>query len=232
MAKEVKFEGFSKKTVSFFRNLKKNNTKEWFDKHRADYDEYVVAPSRMFVTAMGEKLSWIYPDIVADPRVNKSLFRINRDVRFSKDKSPYKTNLGLWMWEGPLKRMENSGCYFHFDPPNLMFGVGLYMFPKPHLEQYRDSVVHPKYGPELAKAVKALEKKKYNVGGQHYKRVPRGYDPDHKYGELLLHNGLYAGFETKIPDEFYSAKLVNYCFKHYKSMIPLHKWLLAMTKRL
>ena len=140
------FAGFDKKTARFFNQLGKNNDKAWFDRHRPDYDNHVMAPARDFVVAMGEKLRAKFKGIQAEPKVNKSIFRINRDTRFSKDKSPYKTHLGLWMWEGDAPRMECSGFYFHFEPPNLLLGVGIYRFSKPLLEAYRHSVDDPKTG--------------------------------------------------------------------------------------
>jgi len=79
---------------------------------------------------MGEKLRPLCPGINAIPKVNKSLFRINRDTRFAKDKSPYKTNLGILFWEGQGKRMESSGFYFHLEENLLMIGCGMYKFPK------------------------------------------------------------------------------------------------------
>lgn len=232
MARQSSFNGFTKKTASFFRRLAKNNTKEWFDAHKAEYEEHVLEPSRLFVLTMGDKLSKIAPKIVAEPKVNKSLFRIHRDTRFSKDKSPYKTHLGIWMWEGPLKRMENSGFYFHLEPGNMMLGVGIYMFPKEHLVAYRDSVVHPQHGAALSRVINSMDKAGYPVGGQHYKMTPRGYDKEHKRAPLLLHNGLWAGFDGGIPDQLYSGKIVDFCFSHYKKMLPLHKWLKAMTERM
>ena len=89
--------------------MKKNNTRDWFEKHRSDYDEFVLHPAREFVIEMGKKLRKIAPGVNAIPKINKSLFKINRGVRFSKDKSPYKTYMGIWLWEGNRKRMESSG---------------------------------------------------------------------------------------------------------------------------
>jgi uncharacterized protein (TIGR02453 family) len=82
----------------------------------------VKGPSGAFVVSMGAKLKAISPAIKAIPKVNQSLFRVNRDTRFSADKSPYKTNLGIWFWEGEKKRMECPGFYFHLDTENLMLG--------------------------------------------------------------------------------------------------------------
>ena len=83
------FNGFSGEMLRFLADLKENNSKEWFDPHRDDYDKYVMEPSREFVIDMGDRLREVIPGIVAAPRVNQSIFRLNRDTRFSKDKSPY-----------------------------------------------------------------------------------------------------------------------------------------------
>jgi uncharacterized protein (TIGR02453 family) len=232
MTEQKAFQGFSKETARFFQDLKKNNTKKWFDAHRQAYETFVMQPARAFVMAMGGKLRTHVPDIVAVPKINKSLFRINRDTRFSPDKSPYKTNMGIFFWEGNRPRMECSGFYFHLEPDILLLGVGMHMFPRYLFDTYRNSVVHAKHGKDLAGIIAKIEKKKeYQIGGKHYKRVPAGFDPSHPNAELLLHNGLHAGVETSIPDAFYSKKLVEYCWKKFQFLIPLHSWLVAMSRR-
>jgi uncharacterized protein (TIGR02453 family) len=232
MSELQKFQGFSKETLKFFKDLKKNNTKKWFEAHKQDYHTFVMQPARAFVMAMGDKLRTQVPDIVAEPKVNKSLFRINRDIRFSPDKSPYKTNMGIFFWEGNRPRMECAGFYFHLEPTVLVLGVGIYMFPKYLFDTYRNSVVHAKHGKDLAEIVTKIEKTKgYQIGGKHYKRVPAGYDASHPHAELLLFNGFHAGIETSIPEEIYSKKLVDYCWKKFQPMIPLQSWLVAMTRR-
>lgn len=226
------FEGFYKQTLDFFAQLTRNNTKQWFDSRRDDYENYVLKPSRSFVLALGDKLIKVAPGVQADPRVNKSMFRINRDTRFSHDKTPYKTHLGLWFWDGPGKRMENSGFYFQLDPEGIMLGTGLYCFTRDQLDPYRQSVVDPKHGPALQRAVDKVRKAGLEIGGRFYKKTPRGYDPKHKNAELLLHNGLFAGYRTAPPPkELYSDKLVDYCLDVYKKTLPLHQWLLALTER-
>ena len=87
MADNNNFRGFPKECVQFFTELEKNNNKHWFETHRKDYEEYVLNPARQFVLTMGERLKKISPGIVADPRIDKSIFRIYRDTRFSKNKS-------------------------------------------------------------------------------------------------------------------------------------------------
>jgi uncharacterized protein (TIGR02453 family) len=226
------FDGFPRELIAFYRGLRENNSKSWFDTHRSDFDNFVMEPARRFVIAMGERLRSISPEIHADPRINKSIFKIHRDVRFSKVKTPFKTHLALWFWEGHRKRMECSGYYFHLEPDRLMLGTGIYQFPPNFLREYRDSVVHPKYGPSLVKVMKEISKRgPYTFGGMHYKRTPRGYDPEHENADLLLHNGLFVGIESAPPREIASSQLVDYCFKRYADMAPLHRWLVAMTER-
>ena len=84
-----------------------------------------------------------------------------------------------------------------------MLGTGIHIFSKDLLQAYRDAVVDPESGPALVKAIQEVSLKKgYNLGGKHYKRVPRGYDPEHDNVEFLLYNGLIAGYEQPIPEEF------------------------------
>ena len=230
MSGESEFRGFSRETITFFRGLKKNNNREWFEAHRAVYEEHVVGPSKAFVVALGSRLKKISPNIVAVPRVNKSIFRLNRDTRFSLDKSPYKPNLGLYFWEGPRSRMESPGFYVHLEPPTFLLGAGYYAFPDWLIERYRRAVVHPEHGRRLAAILREIAKSSgFEVGGKHFKRVPPGYDPSHPNASLLQHNGLHAGWETAIPKEMFTPALVDYCYRRFKPLAPLHRWLSALA---
>jgi len=227
---ESEFQGFSKETIAFFKGLKKNNTREWFEGQRQVYEAHVMGPAKAFVEAMGARLREIVPRINAIPKINKSIFRLNRDMRFSMDPSPYKTNLGIYFWEGVRSRMEGTGFYFHFEPPHLMLGTGTYMFSDQQIVRYRRAVVDPKLGKELAKIVSAISSLEgWWIGGKHYKRVPAGFDPAHPNAALLLHNGLYAGIETAIPKEFFSGRLIDYCMERYAPLVTLHRWLVKTT---
>ncbi|MEJ2282386.1 MAG: DUF2461 domain-containing protein [Desulfobacterales bacterium] len=224
----AQFNGFPKEYFSFFNRLKRNNSRQWFEKHRGEYDELVMHPAREFVIEMGKKLKKIAPDVNAIPKVNKSLFKINRDVRFSNDKSPYKTYMGIWLWEGDGKRMECSGFYLHVEDKTVLIGVGIKMFSKPLMDRYRRAVVDKKQGAALKSAVRKIFAKGYLIDGKHYKKVPRGYDAGHPNAEYLLYNGLTARLEEKVPDVFFSHALVDYAYTHYKNMLPLHRWLIKV----
>ncbi|TFG79336.1 MAG: DUF2461 domain-containing protein, partial [Chrysiogenales bacterium] len=229
MATVNTFSGFPENTVSFLGDLAANNKREWFNAHKAEYETAILAPARAFVLAMGERLRRLTPGVRFDPHANGSLFRIYRDTRFSADKSPYKTNLGILFWEGGGPRLDSSSYYFHLEPPTLMLGAGLYVFSRPLLERFRRTVADPEFGPELAAIVSKLTARPgYTLGGEHYKRVPAGYDAAPESAFLLRHAGLYAGCETPIPAELHSPALIDYCWKKFKPMEPLHRWLTAM----
>lgn len=224
------FEGFTRKTIKFLERLAENNNRAWFESQREDYEKHVLEPAKAFVRAMGARLRPAVPNIIAVPRINKSLFRISRDTRFSLDKSPYKTNLGVYFWEGIRSRMECPGFYFHVEPPKIVLGAGMYIFPDLLMDRFRRAAVHPRLGKELSGIIRqASQVKGFELGGKHYKRIPAGCDPLHPNAELLLHRGLHFGQESDIPEELFSARIIDYCWERFKPFVPLHRWLVALT---
>ncbi|MEE8584041.1 MAG: DUF2461 domain-containing protein [Acidobacteriota bacterium] len=220
------FKGFPPQALDFYAQLRQNNRKEWFDQRRSDFEEYSLEPARAFVEAMGQRLSLLVPHIHADPRVNRSLFRIYRDTRFSKDKTPFKTHLAIWLWEGRRKRMECSGFYFHLEPDRVMAGTGIYAFPNPHLKVYRQAVGRDDAGEELSGIARQLRDQGYSLAGKKmYKRLPQGFSADHPRADLLLYGGLYSYTESKPFKALHSDKLLDWCFEHYHAMLLLHRWL-------
>ncbi len=222
------FEGFPKQATAFLQGLKKNNDKAWFDAHRSDYDDHLMEPAKRFVEAIGPKLAKFAPGIHAEPKVTGSIMRINRDTRFSKDKTPYKTYLGLWFWQGAGKSRECPGFYFGLSGDELTLGAGMHMFGPKQLAAYRDALVDPKAGAEVRKAIAAVQKVKgLTLHGEHYKKVPRGFDPAHPNADLLKHNALYFGVTAKVPAALHTAKAPDHCAALYKQVWPLQKWLVA-----
>lgn len=222
---------FLKEVHGFLVKLSQNNSKEWFEEHRDEFEEKVKKPAEEFVVLMGAKLQDIVPDIKAIPKTDKSIFRLHRDTRFSKDKSPYKTNLGILFWEGTRKKMECPGFYFHIEPGSFMLGSGTYMFSKELLKIYRDAVADPVLGKELDTAVKkVLKKGDYTVGGKNYKKVPRGYDPESPYAEYLLHDGFYVGYHSDNPKALFDVDIIKFSYNMYKQMLPIHEWLVKITQ--
>ncbi len=232
MNDHLKFEGFPEQTSRFFADLEKHNEKKWFEQHREQYENHVLIPARAFVYEMGEKLKKLAPGIHADPRVDKSIFRIFRDTRFSKNKKPFKTHLGIWFWDGDRGRMECSGYYFQLDKSQFWFGAGMYLFPRDLMGVYREAVADDKLGPKLTRIIKkALKAGPYELGGSHYKRVPRGYDPDHKRADLLKHNTLHLGLSMETPKVVRSRRLIDFCYNHSRTLTPLHRWLTSVMRQ-
>jgi len=221
------FKGFSKQSLKFFSDLQKSNNKDWFSENRDVFDSEILLRAKAFVADMGNRLKKITPDIVADPRTDKSIFRIHRDVRFSKEKIPYKTHLGIYFWEGAAKKLENPGFYFQFDKDTVFIGVGMHIFPKEMMAAYRNAVIDPKKGEKLVKIIKDISKKssEYILGWKKYKQTPRGYDKNHLNADYLLYGGMGFHYKSGIPDEFYSNKLIDYTYKIIKDMSPIHLWL-------
>ena len=216
---------FPQSVIKFLTALSKNNNRAWFEKNRARFDFELLQPAMQFVVDLGEKLMSISPNIHAIPKIDKSIFRLYRDVRFSKNKAPFKTNLGLYFWEGRGKKMECSGLYFHIEPKEFFLGSGMYMFNKDQLKKYRKIVSNPDKGKELNNILsKLLKKKNIELGGKTYKKTPRGFDSDYKYNDLLLHSGLYVFYKSKKLDSALLKDPVSFSFKMFKEIYPLHKW--------
>lgn len=231
MSDETKFEGFSKATFKFFKDLENNNKKEWFEENRSVFEKNIMEPAQDFVMEMGERLKSSCPKITAIPKVDKSIFRIYRDVRFSKDKTPYKTHLGIFLWEGPRKKLGNPGFYMQLDKSKILIAGGQYSFPDELLKSYRDVICDPKKGAEVTKILNKIGKNSsYILGGKHYKKVPRGYDKENPNADLLLHNGLYYYYEGPIPKEANSKDFLDYCYNVFMEIFPLHKWLRENVK--
>ena len=217
---------FPKRTAGYLNKLSRNNNREWFEANRNIYNSNFLEPLIYFVEEMGEKLLKLDPEITAIPKIDKSIFRLHRDWRFSKNKEPYKTNAGILFWNGKAKKMESSSFYFHVEPKMFGVGVGMYIIPKHLLKPYRDAVADPVTGKELNRVVKKIEKNGlYKVSGKNYKRIPKGYDPDSPYADYLLHDGLFGWYESKNAKELYDGNAVDLIYKTFKDMLPLHQWL-------
>jgi uncharacterized protein (TIGR02453 family) len=222
------FPGFPRETVRFLTGLSRNNDKTWFEAHRDDYDAFYIEPAKAFVEAIGPRLKKIDPRVHAEPKVNGSIFRINRDVRFAKDKSPYKDHVDLWFWSGAKKGWDASGFFFRLTPTKLILGAGLHGFAPPVLARYRRAVVDDDKGAALAKVVAKLRRAGYDVGGETYKKTPRGLPAEHARAGLLRHSGMYAGWEGKHPKELGTPAFVGFAAKHFAAIAPIHAWLRAM----
>lgn len=220
------FAGFTKDTPRFLRALGKNNDKAWFDAHRADYEAHYLEPAKALVVAIGEQLVKIAPNVNFEPRVNGSIFKINRDVRFAKDKTPYKDHIDMRFWEGPDRKTAISGFYLRIRADGIDLGAGAHGFEKQTLAAYRAVLTHEKTAASLEKIVAKIERSGTAVSGEHYKKLPRGVEPSSEMRDRLArHNALWAGGGEKFPDAFYSGAFVKHCVARYKKLLPIHRFL-------
>jgi uncharacterized protein (TIGR02453 family) len=204
--------------------LERNNERGWFQANRDRYESFVLEPAREFVEAMGVALRRFAKNVNADPRVGGSISRINRDTRFSMDKRPYKNHLDLYFWEGSGKSRESPGYWFRLAPKQLILAAGMHRFEPALLERFRAAVDDEKRGRALARALEKVRADGVEVGGQQYKRVPRGYPADHPRSELLLYGSLFAWIEQRVPREARTAEFPRYCAERYRKLKPVEDW--------
>ncbi|MEP7233984.1 MAG: DUF2461 domain-containing protein [Ignavibacteriota bacterium] len=186
---ELPFEGFGEGAFKFLHGLKNNNKKEWFEKNRPSYEDDLREPSKRLVSAMKIAFAESKLPLIADQR--RSLFRVNRDIRFSKDKSPYKTHIGIVFPMQGMKADEWSGMYLGFEPAGkndmkVYVGGGAYMPSAPFLKKIRKKL-DTEYKQFQKLVSESSFKKNYPKGitGESLKRPPRGYSEDHPALELL-----------------------------------------------
>ena len=161
-----------------------------------------------------------------------SIMRIYRDVRFSKDKTPYYTYLRIRFWEGADKK-GSPGVFIGLDEKGAGVHVGMYMFPKNFLNAYREAVLDDNLGQELVDVLEKLRSAgEYEISSPHYKRVPRGYDALHPRAELLRQNTLFVSSPSIKKAVLTKPDFIDVCLDHVAVMIPLHHWLLRVSNEL
>lgn len=220
---------FPAETLTFLVDLRAHNHKAWFDANRARYDAGYVEPAKAFVETIGPELDELVPGIHAEPRVGGSIFRINRDIRFSSDKRPYKDHLDFWFCEGDRKAAV-SGLFLRVWPDGVVIGAGAHGFDRHQLATYRDAVVDPTTVAELASIVGDLEAAGQEIGGETYKRVPRGYAADGIGERLLRHSAFYVHADLPAKAAM-STRLVDTVLGHWRNFIGVHTWLVANVQR-
>ena len=205
--------------LSFLKALKKNNNKEWFDDNRKTY-ETAKKEVQDFTTALIKELSKSDPSI-AHLTYKDCLFRINRDVRFSKDKSPYKTNFGIYICAGGKKSMM-AGYYLHLEPGASFIGGGLYMPMPPQLAKIRQEIDYN--FEEFKKIISAKSFVKHygglNEGDDKLSRVPKGYEVDNPAAEYLKHKSFIV-MKALSDKEILDKTLMPESIKAFQALKPL-----------
>jgi len=216
-------------SIKFLKKLKKNNDKSWFDIHRKQY-EYAKEEFAQFVQLLIDKHS-INDKSIAALKAKECMFRINRDVRFAKDKSPYKTNLGASINKGGKKSML-AGYYFHFEPGHSFAGGGMYMPLPDDLRKVRQEI---DYNLDVFKKITGSKKFKSVYGAldrsEEYtlSRVPKGYEADNPAAEYLKLKSFIA-FVPLTDADLTSKTLVKKTLNAFETLQPLLNFLNAAVE--
>jgi uncharacterized protein (TIGR02453 family) len=171
---------FSPQLFRFVNELKANNNREWFNANKARYEEHVKEAALGFIEDVGYRLTDTAPYLIADRR---SLFRIYRDTRFAKDKSPYKTHVGIYLRHQRSAEADTAGLYLHLEPGHVFMGAGIWHPSTPALKRIRDAIVRDPDG--WREAVAAVGPAWRLADGEALKRAPQGYPADHPLIEDL-----------------------------------------------
>jgi uncharacterized protein (TIGR02453 family) len=229
VAAPVRFEGFADPEARFFRALAKHQSREWFGLHREEYEEGWLQPMQGLLAEVRERLAPLYSrEELAAPKV----FRIHRDVRFAKDKSPYKTHIGGYLGiDGSAAGPGGAAAlYVHVGADELFVCAGQYMMDGEQLKRFRAAVVDAKRGKELTTLLRPLLRAGFTVDSyEQLQRVPRGFDPEHPQADLLRRKGLIVSFPAPARSLLVSRKLVEWLVTHSKRAVPLVEWLAAVT---
>ena len=187
---------------------------------------------KAFVEAVASVLAGVAPGIQAEPRVLGSIFRINRDTRFSADKRPYKDHLDFWFWHGERKAAV-SGLFVRISPDVVGVGAGSHGFDKAALGRFRAAVGDDGARAELVDAVESIEKAGYPIDGQTYKRVPAGCpaDADGQAARFLRHSALFVHHDEPAGLALDAEHLLASLGRHWTTLVPLHRWLVTHVQQ-
>jgi uncharacterized protein (TIGR02453 family) len=225
------FAGFQPDAIQFLVDLAAHNDRAWFQPRKADYERLLKEPMEALIAALDERFAARGIALQADPK--RSVFRIYRDTRFSKNKDPYKTNVGAsfpWVDDdsGADERVHGNGAYLHIQPGNSFAGGGMWMAEKPRIEALRQAIVE---SPDRVRA--AIEDPAFlSTFGpvrshESLKRVPPGYPPDHPMADLLRAKDLTFG-RALTDEEVLSASLPDVLADDFAAAVPVFRFLATL----
>jgi len=215
---------FSPASFDFLTSLNTNNNRDWFDRHKQEYEYAVRTPALDFIAAMAEDIEALSPHFLAVPRkVGGSLMRVYRDVRFGKDKRPFKTNIGIQFRHFQGKNVHAPGFYVHLEPKDSFLGVGIWHPDAPALGNIRTAITE-----NSAAWLKASRDKKfarvYALAGDSLTNAPRGYAKDHPLLADLKRKDFIAvaAFNSKLAT---TANFQPHVVESFRSAVPFMKFL-------
>jgi uncharacterized protein (TIGR02453 family) len=215
---------FTPELFKFLRELKQNNRRDWFQANKQRYEEVVKQPALRFITDFGPQLGKISKHFRADPRpVGGSLFRIYRDVRFAKNKDPYKTAVGIHFRHEAGKNAHAPGFYLHLEPNGCFAGLGIWSPETAVLTKIRKAITNDTSAWRRTVGNRRF-KSVYTLESESLQRVPRGFPADHPLAEDLKRKS-FTGFARLTQKEVTSADFPQQLGRQYQAGAPLVKFL-------
>lgn len=224
------FSGFRPDALKFLRGLKRNNRREWFERHRAAYEAEILDPMRVLVEEMDVRLARIAPEITGHPR--HSIFRIHRDVRFSADKSPYKTNVACQFYHQDAGRGAGqdatgagAGLYFQIAHGECFVAGGMWMPPRAALDRIRETIAESPEDFESLLRAPAFRRRFGRLDAEAVlKRMPRGYAQDHAGAEWLRYRS-FTATRMMADHEIEAPRLRATLQRDFTALVPLVRWI-------
>ncbi len=191
---------FNPETIRFLEQLSANNNREWFKEHKSRYEEDVLDVALRFIQSMQEPLADIAPHFVAMPtRMGGSLMRVYRDTRFSNNKTPYKTNIGIQFRHEQAKDVHSPGYYVHIDPEQAFVGVGMWRPDSEPLRGIRERIAAKPAEWKRVMGARSF-KRQFVLGGESLMRPPRGFDKDHECIDDIRRKSFISVRELDVKD--------------------------------
>lgn len=218
---------FDDDLLEYLADLADNNERAWFQDHKDRYEKSLKDPALRFIADAAKPLAAVSPHMTAIPKAQGgSLFRIYRDTRFSKDKTPYKTHLGIQFKHARGKDVHAPGYYLHIEPGESFFGAGTWHPDNDVVKAMRAKIDAQ---PDVWRAMKeSLAAAGLTLGGDSLKRIPRGYDKDHPLAEDLKRKDYIVS--TKIDEEtILSDRLMDRFIELCEGASPLMRFLCDAT---
>ena len=219
----IPFDGFPAQSLRFLNDLQMHNERDWFNQNKQLYRDYVEQPAKAYAEELAQTLS----SITRKPMSFK-LFRIYRDVRFSKDKTPYNTHIHIsFFCADDTTKSCSAKPAFHFglETDRIFCGCGYFTFSPELLLDYREVVSHNESGEALQTLVDSLTRSGFSLHEPELKRTPAGFDKDHPRADLLKRKGLVLWHEEPLSEIVQKPALISHVMQHYESMRPLYQWL-------
>lgn len=219
------FSGFSNDFYDFFREIADNNDRTWFEANKPRFQEVVQGEMSAFIAAIAPRLEKISPHYIADPKRNGgSMFRIYRDVRFSKDKRPYKEHGACQFRHVRGKDAHAPGFYVHMEPGQVIFGGGVWKPPADKLALIRQKIAKDSAGWKKVVTNKKLKENFEGVLGDGLKRPPKGFDADHPYIEDIKRQTFFVMRHEK-ESLAKSKTFIDEVEATFKAATPLMKFI-------